>query len=153
MNSMKKHSLIIGGLLFMLFVFCCFPGSVFAAEENVTPQDILQSYMDVVLGNRSYAQCNLYDERITEAVMTDTVSAWYGFSFDPPHTFTAFAVTDLDGDGNPELLLQLSEDFGYELLRYQNGQVYGFPFLARAMEAVTEDGEIHASNGADNFGW
>ena len=110
-------------------------------------------YRGVVTGEQSYRQVDPFEGTVTETLMTPAISHWYGYLFDPPLNVNAFAVTDLDKDGNPELLLKLSEDFGFELLRWYDGAVYGYPFVARAMEAVTVDGEIHASSGATNFGW
>lgn len=124
------------------------------AEQAAEPaQNILQVYRDVLLGERSYTQINTYDGTVDEAFMQSEISPWYGYVFEVPLRFVAFSVTDLDADGSPEMLLELSDDFGFELLRYENGQVYGYPFVARAMEAVTADGEIHGSNGAEDFGW
>jgi hypothetical protein len=124
------------------------------AEQTAEPsQDILQAYRNVLLGEQSYVQVNSYDGTVEEAFMQSEISPWYGFVFEIPLHFVAFSVTDLDADGNPEMLLKLSDDFGFELLRYADGVVYGYPFVARAMEAVTADGEIHGSNGAEDFGW
>ena len=111
------------------------------------------AYRNVLLGEQSYIQVNSFDGTMEEAFMQSEISPWYGYVFEVPLRFVAFSVADLDADGSPEMLLKLSDDFGFELLRYEGGQVYGYPFVARAMEAVTADGEIHGSNGAEDFGW
>ncbi len=149
---MNMHYLNKGHCLLFVLLLCFVPYAAGTAAP-AAPPDILQTYQDVLLGKAPYIQCNLYDGLTQEAAFTDEIASWYGYLFDPPFTYVSFSVTDLDSDGSPELLLALSEDFGYELLRYQDGRVYGFPFFARAMEAVTADGEIHASSGAENFGW
>ena len=97
--------------------------------------------------------CDPGEDVFTQAVLTKDIAVWYSFMFHLPLHYEAFALTDLDADGAPELLLKLSEDFGFELLRAYDGKVYGYPFVVRSMEAITLDGEIHAANGADNFGW
>ena len=122
-------------------------------DTAVPTAEMLRAYADVLSGNQSYIRYNRFDDVASEAVMTDEISQWYGYIFDLPLRFTAFCVTDLDADGNPELLLKLSEDFGFELLRYAGGKVYGYPFFARGMEAVTMDGDIHGSSSAGDFGW
>lgn len=147
---MKKHCLNKGLCLIFMFLVFFVP---YAAGAAATPADAIQAYQDVLLGKTPYIQCNLYEGLTQEAAFTDEIASWYSYLFDPPFTYGSFCVTDLDSDGSPELLLALSEDFGYELLRYEEGRVYGFPFFARAMEAVTADGEIHGSSGAENFGW
>ncbi|MBN1777058.1 MAG: hypothetical protein JW811_02960 [Clostridiales bacterium] len=151
MGPMKKHCLQTVCLIISLLMLR--PCAASAGQAAATPQEMLQAYQSVLLGDQSYLRYNTFDDLIEEAVMTDEITDWYDYVPGPPFSFVAFAVTDLDMNGNPELLLQLSEDFGYELLRYDNGRVYGYPFVARAMEAVTADGEIHGSSGADNFGW
>lgn len=153
MYLMKKRFLITCCILLLLLSVCSVPSLASAEQTAVAPQEALQAYENVLLGNHRYLQCDPYDDLITEASMTEKISSWYGFTFDPPLMFLSFSVTDLDDDAYPELLLQLSGDFGYELLRYDAGAVYGYAFVARAMEAVTQEGEIHASNGANNFGW
>lgn len=153
MNHLKRHCFHAIGILLALLIVCLGQGAAAMEQTPAAPKDMMQAYEDVMLGNRRYVQCNFYDDVVEEVFMQSEISLWYGFVFEVPIRFIAFSITDLDADGNPELLLQLSEDFGYELLRYQDGLVYGYPFFARAMEDVTADGDIHGSNGADNFGW
>ena len=123
------------------------------SAQQATPADMLAAYRAVALGEQSYLQVDPYAETATEVTLTLDITQWYSYQFDVPKRFDAFAVTDLDKDDSPELLLKLSDDFGFELLRYFDGTVYGYPFVYRAMEAVTTDGEIHAASGASNFGW
>lgn len=132
-----------------------------AASDEESLQSMLRAYQRVLAGTESYFQydpdanvlCDPDDTMDTEAYMTDEITVWYRYMFGRPLRREAFAITDLDADGYPELLLKLSDDFGYELLRVYDGRVYGYPFVARGMEAVTVDGDIHASSGAENFGW
>jgi hypothetical protein len=153
MKHLKKRCFTMTCFLVALLIGSLGPCAATADEPAVPTADILQAYADVLSGNQSYIQCNSFDDVVGEATMADEIDLWYGFGFDPPIRFIAFCVTDLDADGNPELLLKLADDFGYELMRYADGRVYGYPFFARGMEAVTADGEIHGSNGAENFGW
>ncbi len=135
-------------VLLMLFLNIM-PMTACAASAS----DIMNRYEAVLSGAQNYLQCDIYNGTVREATISDTISEWYGYPFSIPLTYEAFSVIDLDRDGNPEILLQLSEYFGFELLRYENGQVYGFPFVYRAMERITIAGEIHGSNGADDYGW
>lgn len=148
---MKKPNVRLFCLLLSLLLLA--PLAAAASITAATPLEAALAYQAVLRGEQSYIRRSLYEDMVVEAVMTGEIADWYGYAFDTPLRFTAFAVTDLDLNGDPELLLQLSQDFGYELLRYDGGQVYGYGFVARAMEAVTLDGEIHGSSGAENFGW
>ncbi len=139
--------------LFLLSLILCMLLTTGGAQEVAAPREMLSAYQAVVLGEQPYLQSDPFEGTLTETIMTPEIGQWYGYLFETPLRFDAFAVTDLDKDGYPELLLKLSEDFGFELLRFYDGTVYGYPFVYRAMEAVTVDGEIHASSGATNFGW
>lgn len=152
-NRMKTGSFGIARILLPLLAACLGVAIALAEHTTVPPGDMMRSYQDVLMGKRSYLRCNHYDAIRRETYMQGDILEWYGFEFESPLRFVAFTVTDLDADGSPELVLRLSEDFGFELLRYGKGQVYGFPFVYRAMEELTASGEIHGSNGADDFGW
>lgn len=149
---MRGHVWKLGVLLCLVAVLFAFLGAD-GTREAITPRGMLSAYRSVVLGEQGYLQTDPFEGTAAEALMASDIGVWYGYRFETSLRYEAFAITDLDRDGNPELLLKLSEDFGFELLRWYNGTVYGYPFVARAMEAVTADGEIHASGGAANFGW
>lgn len=153
MKHVQKRFVTTAYMLTALLLVCLGAGAAAQQEAAASFEEMQLAYQNVLMGAQSYIQCNSYDETYDEAVMQAEITRWYGFEFDPPLRFEAYSVTDLDMDGNPEILLRLSDDFGYELLRYEDGQVYGYPFFARAMEAVTTEGEIHGSSGAANFGW
>lgn len=127
--------------------------SAMAEQPTISTKEMMQKYEDVMLGKSSYIQCNRYDDLYREATMPSEIHEWYGYEFEEPLKFEAFCITDLDGDGNIEIILKLSEYFGFELLRYENGQVYGFPFVYRAMEDITLEGDIHGSSGAADSSW
>ena len=63
-----------------------------------------------------------------------------------------FAVVDMDGDGTPEVVLELTTGFdgSYEVLHYDGGTVYGFNFPFRGMLDLSKDGMYLGSNGADD---
>lgn len=65
-----------------------------------------------------------------------------------------FAVFDLDGDGMPEIVLEMQYggDGFYEVFRYTQGKVYGYNLVYRAMENLQKDGSFIGSGGAaDNY--
>ncbi len=124
-----------------------------ATQTPIPLKDMMRRYEDVLLGKHPYIQCNTYDAVYTEATLSNEITQWYGYEFETPKEFTAFCLTDLDADGYPEIILKLSDDFGFELLRYENGTVYGFPFVARAMIDITLNGDIYGSSGVSDNGW
>ena len=76
----------------------------------------------------------------------------YGTDFEA----TQFSVLDMDGDGQDEIVLKLSTSGGdgfYEILRYDNGTVYGYFMVFRGMSELKEDGTFSFSSGAADSGW
>lgn len=68
---------------------------------------------------------------------------------------TNFTILDMDQDGIPEVILELSlNDYPeeYEILHYDNGKVYGYGFVYRGLEMLKEDGTYSYSNGAADAG-
>lgn len=69
---------------------------------------------------------------------------------------TRFAVLDMDGDGVPEVVLELSRndtpDF-YEILHAADGAVRGYFVVYRGLEELKADGSFYFSNGAADGGW
>lgn len=70
---------------------------------------------------------------------------------------TKFAFLDLDNDGTPEVVLWLTvngnDDYGFEILRYQNGVVYGYTLSYRAFMNLKADGTFSFSSGAADSGF
>ena len=64
---------------------------------------------------------------------------------------THFTVIDMDDDKIPEVVLELSISgisMYYEILHYNNEQIYGYNFVYRGLEQLKTDGTFWASGGA-----
>mgnify|MGYP000023240895 FL=1 len=70
---------------------------------------------------------------------------------------TKFAIVDLENDSMPEVVLWLAENsndyFGFEVLRYQDGVVYGYTLPYRSFMDLKEDGTFSFSSGAADYGF
>lgn len=69
---------------------------------------------------------------------------------------THFTVLDMDGDNEPEVILELSvgdEPEFYEVLHYMNDTVYGYLIVYRGLEELKADGTFRYSNGAADNGF
>lgn len=124
-------------------------------EAAASVQDAMTAYEAVLLEQQPYLQAGA--DGAGESVFSAQPDVWYGYELDGRYTVSRFCVTDLDADGLPEVILDLSDaegyPFGYELLRYEAGTVYGFGFGLRAMEVITLEGDIAFSDGAADNGW
>ncbi|WP_238917445.1 lysozyme inhibitor LprI family protein [Clostridium sp. YIM B02555] len=69
---------------------------------------------------------------------------------------THFTVLDMDGDGIPEIVLELTVgnyvEF-YEVLHYMNNKVIGYIQVLRGFGNLKTDGTVHYSNSAFNNGY
>ncbi len=130
------------------------PCAAFASAGD-DAKTAMRAYEEVLSGNRSYVQCG--ENGNGEGYFAGSVSVWDGYESNAAFTYKRFCVTDLDADDSPETLLELWDSegypFGYELLRFENGAVNGYCFVLRALEEITLEGDVYASDGAGDNGW
>lgn len=82
----------------------------------------------------------------------------YCAAMDPSVTMNAvqYALTDLDGDRVPELILWLKvndNDYGTLVIRYENGGAVGYGFTYRQMLDLKQDGTFGYSGGVSDTGY
>lgn len=61
-----------------------------------------------------------------------------------------FTVFDMDGDGGPEVLIELSGTGDRVVFHYEKGEMYGFLVSFRGMKTLKTDGSFDGSGGADD---
>lgn len=70
---------------------------------------------------------------------------------------TKLSIVDLENDGMPEVILWLvvnnNDYYGFEVLRYQDGVVYGYNLWYRAFMDLKADGTFSFSSGAADYGF
>ena len=59
-----------------------------------------------------------------------------------------FTVLDLDGDAVPEVVLAIDDYYGFVILRYREGKVFGYIVGYRAMHSLKKDGSFWQSSSA-----
>lgn len=82
----------------------------------------------------------------------------YCAAMDPAVSMNAvqYALTDLDGDRVPELILWLKvndNDYGTLVIRYENGGAVGYGFTYRQLLDLKQDGTFGYSGGASDTGY
>lgn len=161
-----KKSLLVGIICIMsAFLAACGqpqahqPSPSIPLPESASPSSPLQSpepagprdtYLAVLRGEMEFYNTTSKEyldiTRLREAVT----------SVDLPLTVKQFAVIDLDHDEIPEVILWLSieenEYAGFEILRYQEGAVYGYTLWYREFEELKDDGSFVFSGGAFDWG-
>jgi len=70
-------------------------------------------------------------------------------------TPSRFAVLDLNGDETPEVVIELSDEYPYfyEVLHYEDGNVYERVFALREFNDLKEDGTFSWAASAGNSGY
>lgn len=67
---------------------------------------------------------------------------------------TKFTIIDLDGNGENELVLWIqsngNSDYGFEILYYQDQEVYGFTLPARGFMDLKTDGTFDTAGGVED---
>ena len=111
-----------------------------------------EKYKAILLGNGQFISTEFPNkqlslETIGEAVTDDdsvTVKA------------TQFTIIDLDNDGENEVVLWIQingiVDYGFEILHYQDGEVYGYTLPYRSFMSVKADGTFTFSDSAADSG-
>ena len=119
------------------------------ASDNAQAKNML---MAVMVGNKDFFETGLNQElnvrELKNAVTSDnTVTA----------EAKKFSVIDLDADGVDEIVLWLSvngnDDYGCEILRYYDDEVYGYLMWYRAFNGLKEDGTFTFSSGTADSGF
>ena len=124
------------------------PGSAQPSDNT----SILETYKAVLQGNTEFfsvdANKNLNISQLNQSVSSDSgITA----------KATRFAIVDLDNDGAQEVILWLTVNnddyYGFEVLRYQNGVVYGYTLWYRSFMNLKADGTFSFSGGAADNGF
>lgn len=148
-NGIQK---MVAVMLMMLLLVGSVAGVAVAEQAQSNPlRDMMAIYKDVLLGKQPYTVLGA-EGGDREVYLKKSIDKWYDGS-EGAFTYENFCLTDLNADGYPEIILSLSDYFGFELLRYAEGKVYGYWFGYRGMQDMTLEGNIAYSNGADDNGW
>ncbi len=140
--------------LVMMSVFTLIPGCAASTASNSPPPALSTTsvYESVLQGKRQFfsvdAAQHLHISQLCQALSADgSVET----------RVTKLAVVDLDSDETPEVVLGLAvnnnEDFGFEVLHYQDGVVYGYALPYRALMNLKADGTFSFSSGAADNGF
>ena len=123
-----------------------------SSEATLPGTSPLSAYQSVLQNKAQFfstdANKNLNINQLNQAVSNDSsVTA----------KATKLAIVDLENDGTPEAILWLAVNnndyYGFEVLRYQDGVVYGYTLWYRAFMDLKADGTFSFSSGAADYGF
>lgn len=122
------------------------------SEQSLGSEE--KSYKSVLLGESNFRhRSGLIDKSLNISEIKRAVA-------DDEEDFVArvlkFAVVDLDGDEEEEVVLwiQAGENayWGFEILHYLNGEIYGYPIWYRSFKDLKTDGTFSISYSAADGG-
>ena len=129
-------------------------GSTVSKQDEKTSSGMIERYKAILLGDEDFVNIDHSDqdislniENIKEVVSDeDWVTA----------KVIKFTVIDLDGNGENEIVLWIQSnggsDYGFEILYFQDQEVYGFTLPYRGFMDLKTDGTFYSSGGMDNRG-
>lgn len=115
-----------------------------------------ESYKEILLGNEDFISTDLQNRSLHLSDIKDVITDDDSITV----TIPQFAIIDLDTDGENEVVLWIQikgaddgfADYGFEILRYQEGAVYGYTLPYRAFINLKTDGTFMYSGSAADFG-
>lgn len=120
-------------------------------DEQVTLTEE-ESYRAVLIDNEDFISTDLQNRKINLDDIKEVVTDDKSISV----TATKFSIIDLSSNGEKEIVLGLqingASDYGFEILRYQNGAVYGYTLPYREFMNLKTDGTFIFSGGAADTG-
>ena len=142
------------------YLYATLPGSA-APEPYPGPAEAVEALRRVMAGDEPFTMCTsdewplpityhlkeYYLDQLDELFWGDQAVNAYA---------EQFAVVDLDADGTPEIVVLTNMHIHSEpilILRWQDGNVYGYPEVGRGLEGLKTDGTSYWSNGAFDHGF
>ena len=139
------------------FIFAMVVVLFLAGASMSEPSSAMRAYMEVFKNNAGFYMCETsyvgdqairrYQGKHTllrELLSDDSDSDYAGRAVEQ------FAVVDMDGNGVPEVVIELSRDGERIVFHYKDGKIYGFGFSYRGMNESKKDGTFTGSSGADS---
>ena len=138
--------IVIFCVLVLCFVFMLSTCSTVQKNEVSEVKLVLEMYKKVMLNEMKF-----HDKNVGNIYIRDIKNV---FPFDVDLDIVEFALVDMDGNGIPELVLNLDLkiDGSTCVLRYYENVVYGYEFGFRAMNSLKRNGSFRCSNSAFDSG-
>lgn len=113
--------------------------NIVATDDSVA----MEAYKAVLCGNATFRDTGIGKD-------LDIAHIYDLLNFEIYWIQIYFTTIDLDGDGIREVILMLDSyaRYGYEILHYQDGTVYGYYMVARGFEELKTDGTYEGSDSA-----
>lgn len=123
-------------------------------DANTIPTDDLETsllpneaFENVLLNQRQFFYTNSNSNPIYQS---DVYLSEIAGEDQNTMSLSKFAVVDMDGDELPEVVYQRGDYMGFIVLRYKDGDIYGYDVNYRGLTGLKKDGSYSTSSGASN---
>ncbi|MCM1193726.1 MAG: hypothetical protein NC123_15240 [Butyrivibrio sp.] len=128
------------------------PDNVVEGGGQQVPFSPEESYRTVLLEDGEFISTDLQGRKLKLRDIKEAVTEEDGLLL----TAGKFTALDLDADGTQEIVLWLTvngiSDYGFAVLKYLEGEVYGYTLPYRSFMNLKEDGSFAFSGGAADSG-
>lgn len=156
--SCKRTCVILLGTMLICMLYACTSNGEDAdsmSESECMDESSaieMESYKAVLIDNGDFISADLQNKEINLEGIKEVVTDDESISV----AATKFSVVDLSSNGEKEVVLWLQingvSDYGFEILRYQEGEVYGYTLPYREFMNLKTDGTFIFSGGAADSG-
>lgn len=123
-------------------------------DANTIPTDDLETsllpneaFENVLLNQRQFFYTNSNSNPIYQS---DVYLSEIAGEDQSTMSLSKFAVVDMDGDELPEVVYQRGDYMGFIVLRYKDGDIYGYDVNYRGLTGLKKDGSYSMSGGSSN---
>ena len=151
-SNLQRNNRTIGYAIFTAIILGMTTGCSVGGKINEIPSNEHNNYKSVLLGQSDFICTDLDNKRLNISEIVKVITT------DDSITVNAakFASADIDSDGTEEVILWLKindiNDYGFEILHYQNADIYGYTVPYRALMDLKQDGTFIFSSGASDSG-
>ena len=120
------------------------------AADTTTEASPLSAYRAVLENNAEF-----YSTDTRKSILLKDFLANNGV-YETPLDLYSFSVLDMNGDGSPEVVLELAVNGDpqfFEVLHTIGDKVYGYLIVFRGLESLKADGKYMYSGGYADYGW
>lgn len=152
MQGEKEAGALLGVTVVCMLLAGCGVKEKLVSEDNA-PMSVAQAFQSVLLNEKEFSCTDKKPHDWLKVVRDfEGYLKEIPYGYEGKTSITQFAIVDMDGDTLPEVVLAIEEYYGYIILRYREGQIFGNVVGIREMGSLNIAGAFYSSSGAADGG-